>query len=609
MDLLDALLASHLGGKAGAVPSASSATPQALGTAAAGSSTDYSRADHVHAKPTPADIGAATAADMTLVKGVVIKDSDTAIDWSEAGSTTYALGWRSGTYNKTTGKQQSESKMLRTYKMLNFDGYASFTVTPPVLTAGANIYVGVAEYSSYVAPTASGDSFAAAFVGFSGFWVGDAAGVGTPVTVTVTEGHYYGFTLGYWTDGDASDYITSQVISQVVGVKHKTETMISQALGNAEDLVISQKKVTQELAKATPLINARAKNHGVFARNIALASGEEQSIDCKTFVRKNARLAFSGAVSSFDTLEVGFINRVWSDNSDYTDRNRFVVDDTNIYVYQLNPSSGEGELTNTIAHGLTLADYVQLLVEISGENTATITLTCNGQVFKTDPITFEIKLWCYPYVKATDCAISDGVLGWTSCDFDKDVWIFGDSYTRYVNTRWTYYLAESGYDKNCLINGHGGAKSTNEGWMSLNALLALGTPKYILWCFGMNDGGDSESAPSENWVTGRTKLLEACAAHGCTPVFATIPTVYDGTNIISHEQKNAWIRSSGYRYVDFAKSVGAGTDGNWRTGLRESATGLHPSALGAKVMFAQLLADFPEIMVGDDFSTWTGGSY
>lgn len=42
-----------------AVPSASSATPQALGTAAAGSSTNYSRADHVHAKPTysKSDVG------------------------------------------------------------------------------------------------------------------------------------------------------------------------------------------------------------------------------------------------------------------------------------------------------------------------------------------------------------------------------------------------------------------------------------------------------------------------------------------------------------------------------------------------------------------------
>lgn len=40
------------------VPSASSATPQALGSASAGSSSDYSRADHVHAMPTAANVGA-----------------------------------------------------------------------------------------------------------------------------------------------------------------------------------------------------------------------------------------------------------------------------------------------------------------------------------------------------------------------------------------------------------------------------------------------------------------------------------------------------------------------------------------------------------------------
>lgn len=42
------------------IPAASSATPADLGTAAAGNSTDYSRADHVHKKPTAADIGAYT---------------------------------------------------------------------------------------------------------------------------------------------------------------------------------------------------------------------------------------------------------------------------------------------------------------------------------------------------------------------------------------------------------------------------------------------------------------------------------------------------------------------------------------------------------------------
>jgi hypothetical protein len=44
-----------------AVPSASSATPQALGVAAAGTSNDFSRADHVHAMPSASDVGAAAA--------------------------------------------------------------------------------------------------------------------------------------------------------------------------------------------------------------------------------------------------------------------------------------------------------------------------------------------------------------------------------------------------------------------------------------------------------------------------------------------------------------------------------------------------------------------
>lgn len=43
------------------IPTASSSTPSALGTAAAGSSTDYARGDHVHAMPTASDVGAIAA--------------------------------------------------------------------------------------------------------------------------------------------------------------------------------------------------------------------------------------------------------------------------------------------------------------------------------------------------------------------------------------------------------------------------------------------------------------------------------------------------------------------------------------------------------------------
>ena len=42
----------------GDVPSPASVTPSPLGTAAAGTSTDYARADHVHAMPSASDVGA-----------------------------------------------------------------------------------------------------------------------------------------------------------------------------------------------------------------------------------------------------------------------------------------------------------------------------------------------------------------------------------------------------------------------------------------------------------------------------------------------------------------------------------------------------------------------
>jgi hypothetical protein len=54
-----------------AVPSASTATPSALGVAAAGTSGDFSRADHVHQLPSAGDIGAATSAQGTLADSAV----------------------------------------------------------------------------------------------------------------------------------------------------------------------------------------------------------------------------------------------------------------------------------------------------------------------------------------------------------------------------------------------------------------------------------------------------------------------------------------------------------------------------------------------------------
>lgn len=75
----------------GVIPSASSATPQALGTASAGSSTDYSRADHVHAKPTASDVGAIAAPSSPSVGDFLVYTSN---GW-EAQSLSV---WQGGSY-------------------------------------------------------------------------------------------------------------------------------------------------------------------------------------------------------------------------------------------------------------------------------------------------------------------------------------------------------------------------------------------------------------------------------------------------------------------------------------------------------------------------------
>ena len=63
------------------IPSASNSTPQVLGTAAAGSSSDFSRADHVHPKPTASDIGAIAAPEGGSV-GQVLKKTASGTEWA-----------------------------------------------------------------------------------------------------------------------------------------------------------------------------------------------------------------------------------------------------------------------------------------------------------------------------------------------------------------------------------------------------------------------------------------------------------------------------------------------------------------------------------------------
>lgn len=65
-----------------------------------------------------------------------------------------------------------------------------------------------------------------------------------------------------------------------------------------------------------------------------------------------------------------------------------------------------------------------------------------------------------------------------------------------------------------------------------------------------------------------------------------------------HENKDNYVRESGYRYIDFAKAVGATVDGQgnvtWYDGMLDTDN-IHPTAKGAIALFNMAIATAPEM--------------
>ena len=110
----------------GSSPSPSSATPQPLGTAAAGSSTDYSRADHVHKMPSASDVGA-LASNTTYVS--TVNGSSGAVTLS-IPSTAADVGAEPAVTEVTVSTAGDVSQSLDAGKIYHFTGaVSSLTLT------------------------------------------------------------------------------------------------------------------------------------------------------------------------------------------------------------------------------------------------------------------------------------------------------------------------------------------------------------------------------------------------------------------------------------------------------------------------------------------------
>lgn len=294
-------------------------------------------------------------------------------------------------------------------------------------------------------------------------------------------------------------------------------------------------------------------------------------------IKKNNIYTFMCKVSQFGELKIGHGKTAYS--STYV-----TIDSEKLHITKYTTTA------DTVAHehGLTIADYLYIQIKVSN-STADITLMSNGKKFVLNDVEWTGDSNATSFVECTSGNLTDCSFTWSSGDFRKSVFIFGDSYLGFTNgARWCYYLKENGFIDNVLLNSFAG-EATSAGLLSLQNVFKFGIPQFAIWALGMNDGSDN-SVSIETWQNGVDTFVQLCEENGVTPILATIPSV----PTINHETKNAYIRESGYRYIDFARAVGATSDGTWFDKML-SADGVHPTESGALALYMQAITDCAEI--------------
>jgi hypothetical protein len=131
------------------VPVASDATPEALGVAAAGVGTAFSRADHVHPSPTPQDLS-----------GLLKKDGTEALtaDW-DAGA--FAIRSLLKIVNKTANATLTDAE-CRGAVVTNAGAADTLEFTLPAAVIGASVTIYAKEAEIIEAIPAAGERFSSA---------------------------------------------------------------------------------------------------------------------------------------------------------------------------------------------------------------------------------------------------------------------------------------------------------------------------------------------------------------------------------------------------------------------------------------------------------------
>lgn len=290
------------------------------------------------------------------------------------------------------------------------------------------------------------------------------------------------------------------------------------------------------------------------------------------YIKKGNCLSCNIRFDEFDKIDIGH------GLSEY--RGRYIrITETEIQEVVTTDELEEWVKTKT-PHNLSISEFLRCsLYRDSSGKLLVIINSISGMFTTTFDFGYEVNGKPFVGIGETICSSLTFTCGNT--DFKKEVWLIGDSYFGISTNRWPGVMRNWGFF-NYLIDGLAGL-SSQRAFEELNRLLYYGTPKYLVWCLGMND-------TDENFVLYFENVKSICDSNGITLIASTIPSVPGrDKSYISN-----YVINSGKRYIDFAEAV-TNSIGSWYDGFL-SSDNVHPSELGAQSLASQVLIDFPEIM-------------
>lgn len=301
------------------------------------------------------------------------------------------------------------------------------------------------------------------------------------------------------------------------------------------------------------------------------------------FVKKGMTLSMSANAGTFDAVLIG------KGYNQY--RGRWLrIDKTNIVMQNYESSVVSGY---PIAHGLSIQESLNITMRCGDNGKMDVVLQSKNGAFTTT-IDWGYEANYDVFVRSEGSMLTNVKLNATDTDFQKPVWAFGDSYFGVTDNRVIGQLKNLGFF-NMLVDGIAGAGSAMA-YTDLMRALKFGTPKYLLWCLGMNDSDD-------NFKKYFDLVKQKCQQLGITLIGCTIPTVPERNKEIITQ----YVKSHATRYIDAYSAVGTDPNGNWNSGYL-STDNVHPTQKGARAIATQWLVDFPELTENDGETVTIGGN-